>query len=269
MSDTNAHRGPGPIGTGGNSPGIDAGTNARTTHKSPTPAGNEPDFFTEVFYYPVTAWGAKILRKGAQYSFGDEQGRYLLELWLSGGAPAAVTLDGEEWGQYMRAEPDLQEQIHHKLRVDAYAMRERLTASSGQLGGDYTASFHGEIGRKSHTGKAISGGYFTGYQILHGSKKTDTLNDVQIEGKFSAARSGASQDAYTVTYSELQFTWDDIINVNRGYRMDRVLAEYSRWEKEYTGGGAHPKDYVVHIKWRAAQPITIEVTSFLPEYGSR
>ena len=132
----------------------------------------------------------------------------------------------------------------------------------------FTSTFHGEVGRTSQTGKAISGGYLTGYQILHGSKKSGTLNDVQIEGKFTAQSKG-SETTYTVTFSDLQFTWNDIINVNRDYHMDKVLANYARWEKEYTGGGAHPKDYAVHIKWTAPEPVTIEVTGFLPEYPNQ
>lgn len=262
-------RSPGPLGTDGNNPGIDHGTSARTMHRSPEPLGAEPDFFSEVFYYPVTATGAKVLRKGAQYAMGDAQGRYLLELWLSGAAPAEVTLDGEDWGQYMRDEPDLQEQILHKLTTDAHAMRDQLFGSGSQIEGDYNAVFHGEVGRTSHTGKAISGGYFTGYQILHGSKKTGTLNDVQITGRFKAVQTKGSDTAYSVTYSDLQFTWDDIINVNKSYNMDGILAKYAKWEKQYTSGGPHPKDYTIHIKWRAAEPVTIQVTGFLTEFPNQ
>jgi hypothetical protein len=233
MSD--AKGGPGPLGTHGNSPGIDTGTSARMMHRAPEPHGTEPDFLSEVFYYPVTATGAKLLRKGAQYAFGDAQGRYLLELWLSGAAPAEVTLDDADWGQYMRNEPDLQEQILNKLKTDAWAMRDRLAENAGKLEGDYQSTFHGEVGRTSHTGKAISGGYFTGYQILHGSKKTDTLNDVQVEGRFTAVQKGSDQ--------------------------------YARWEKQYTGGsGGHPRDYAVHNKWSAAEPVIIEVGGALSEF---
>jgi hypothetical protein len=175
-----------------------------------------------------------------------------------------VTLDGDDWGQYMRSEPDLQEQILKHLTNDANALSDRL--SDGQLEGDYTSSFHGEVGRTSFTGKAVSGGYFTGYQILHGSKKSGTLKDVQVEGKFTAVKSKGSDTAYRVTYSDLQFTWDDIISVNRSYGMDKVLADYAQWEKKYTAGGPHPKDYVVHIKWTAVEPITIEVTGSLQQF---
>jgi hypothetical protein len=34
-------------------------------------------------------------------------------------------------------------------------------------------------------------------------------------------------------------------------------------------GGAHPKDYAVHIKWRAAEPTTIDITDYLPEYQNQ
>jgi hypothetical protein len=249
--------GDGPLGTGNNSPRIDSGTSARTTHTPRAPEGS--DFFDEVLYYPVTATGAKIARKSLQYALGDPQGRYLLELWIGGTAAAEVTFASADWGDYMRKEPDLQAQIQHQLALDANALYAQLSSSGGRVEGEYHATFHGEVGRTSHTGVAISGGYFTGYQILHGSVKNATLNDVQIDGRFIAVRSPDSETAYRVTYSDLHFTWDDLIDVNRSYKMDGVLAKYARWEKDYTGGGAHPKDYAVHIKWTAAEPITIEV----------
>src|SRR5690348_12102494 len=112
--------GDGPLGTDNNSPRVDSGTSARTTHRPFTPDGTH--FFDEVLYYPVAATGARILRKSAQYAFGDPQGRELLELWLSGTAPAEVTLDSAKWGDYMRKEPDLQAQIQHQLTLDANAL---------------------------------------------------------------------------------------------------------------------------------------------------
>lgn len=257
--------GDGPLGTYNNSPRIDSGTSARIAHAPRSPEGTS--FFDEVLYYPVTAWGAKVTRKSLQYTFGDAQGRYLLELWLSGTAPSEVTLDDAEWGDYMRKEPDLQAEILHQLTLDANALYPQLSASGGTLEGEYHTTFHGEVGRISHTGKAISGGYFTGYQILHGSVKNARLNDVQIDARFTAVRSPDSQTVYNVTYSDLHFTWDDLIDVNRSYGMDSILAKYARWEKDYTTGGAHPQDYAVHIKW-TADPVTIEVGR-LSEFKNR
>ena len=184
-------RGPGSLGTATNSPVIDADTSPRTQNRPRVPQGKqERDWFKEDVYYPVGAQGYKLIRKTIGYAFGDKQGRELLALWLSGKAADEVTLDSEDWGDYMRAEPDLQKQIYKKLESDAYAMRERLNQSSGRLEGAYECSFHGEVSKKSISGNQIDGGYLTGYQILHGSKKTDTLRDVEITGQFTAVWSG-------------------------------------------------------------------------------
>jgi hypothetical protein len=208
---------------------------------------------------------------GAEYTFGDKQGRYLLELWLSGSAPDEVVLDSDDWGDYMRAEPDLQKQIYSRLLSDAYAKRAQLSESrEGHIGGAYQASFHGEVGRKSFTGKEISGGYLTGYQILHGSKKNETLKDVQIIGKFTAAWTGATGNPapYQVVFEDLQFVWDDIINVNPHYKADLLFANYAKSENRYTSR-PKPKDYVLHIKWKADKPVTINVTDWLPAFQEK
>jgi hypothetical protein len=259
MSDKPGSRGPGSLGTPTNSPVIDSGTSARTQNKPNVPQGTkERDWFKEDVYYPLGARGYRTIRWGAEIVFGDPQGIQLLELWLSGRAPDEVTLDSDDWGDYMRAEPDLQEQIFKKLEIDAHAMWGNVKQSSGRLQGGYESSFHGEVGRKSFTGKSIDGGYLTGYQILHGSTKTDTLKDVQIIGQFTAVRSGAAGSPYTVTYEKLHFVWNDIIDVNARYKADKVLANYAKWENKYTGKPV-PKDYTLHIKWEAKEPTTIKV----------
>jgi hypothetical protein len=112
---------------------------------------------------------------------------------------------------------------------------------------DYKSSFHGQIGGKEDTFKY--GGYFTGYQISHGSKTT--AKDVQIKRKVAAIWKGTPGSAYAVTYRDLQFIWNDIINVNPKYKMDSSLANYAKWEKEYTSGGPRPRDYTLHIKWES------------------
>jgi hypothetical protein len=271
MSDGNPTRGRGSLGTEANNPAMDAGTSAKIQHTPNAPIDSQGDalhpgdFFSEVLYYPVTATGAKIARKAAEYTFGDEQGRLLLEMWLSGTAPDEVTMVDEDlWGDYMRGEPHLQEQIHKQLEHDAYLMRDRLKASPGRLEFNYEASFHGQVGKTGGTLK--NGGYFTGYEILHGSKKTETLKDVQIIAKAVVEWKPKSRIAYTVTYRKPQFIWNDIINVNPKYKMDKILAGYSRWEKEYTSGGPQPKDFTVHIIWNAVEDMVIDVDTILPEF---
>lgn len=273
MSGGSPTRGRGPLGTEANSPVIDKGTTAKVQNRPAAPENSKTDFmhpgdfFSEVLFYPVTATGAKIIRKAAEWKCGDDQGNQLLELWLSGNAPDEVTLDDDDWGAYMRAETHLQEQIQKQLQHDAFTFRDRFKMGTKKIDFDYESSFHGQVGEKS--GFVKYGGYFTGYQILHGSKKTDTLKDVQIIAKVTVEWKGPAQIPYTVTYNNLQFIWNDIINVNPQYKMDKILATYSRWEKEYTSGGSPPKDYIVHIKWKATDPVAINVTTVLPVYQNK
>lgn len=208
------------------------------------------------------AWLFKGGRKALEYVRGDARGRELLELWMSGTAPDEVALDSDEWGDYMRAEPDLAKQIYNKLEADAIAMRPRIddSRSQGHFEEPYNTSFHGEVGRTAPTGDDISGGYFTGYEILHGSKKT--VGDVQMMGKVTVVRSpqplGADASVYTVSYTNLEFVWNDIINPNEQYGADKVSAFLARWENASTGRPT-PKDYTVHIQWKSKEPVGLTI----------
>ncbi len=268
MSDRIDTRGPGPVGTPTNSPAMDDGTSALVQNKPKRPLGmQEMTWINENVNLPIGAHAVKAVRQGYMFLPSDKQGRYILDLWLSGTAPDEVTLDTDDWGDYMRAEPDLQEQIHKKLESDAPAIWEKMTQSSGRLQGHYESSFHGEIGDTSWTGKPQHGGYFTGYELLHGSKKTDTLKDVQIIGQFTAVRLDQKAQGpyavaygvpYIVTYENLHFVWNDIVNPNEKYTDDTIYSNYSRFENKYTGKPA-PKDYILHIKWDAKESTTIAV----------
>jgi hypothetical protein len=261
--------GRGPLGTPKHSPIIDQGTSALT--ETPPPNGKHiaPLSTPAVIFEAVVmssgiegAWGFKGGRKALEYARGDERGRELLELWMSGTAPDDVTLDSDEWGDYMRAEASLQDQLIKKLSADAIAMRNDVDQSDGEINGPYQGQFHGEVGRKSPLGTDIDGGYFTGYEILHGSKLT--VGDVQVSGRFKASRSEqtvkATKDelSYLVTYTDMEITWNDIINVNAQYGADRVFADLARWENAWAGKAA-PKDYAVHIKWKANQTVNVAV----------
>jgi hypothetical protein len=259
MSDPHKLGGQGPLGTHTNAPATDPGTSSLMRNMPRTPVGDNlhpGDAFSEAFYYPVTATAAKLARKATQLAMGDKQGRQLLELWMSGAAPAEVTFDDDEWGAYMRAEPNLAAQIQSRLNADASALATRAK-SSGAISEPYSATFHGQVGNSSTTLEI--GGYFTGYQILHGSAKQGAAGDVQIEGTVTAsARAGATVGG-VVTFSNLRFVWNDVIDPNPKYKADSVLANYATWEKEYTTGGPKPRNYAVHIKWNAKAPVTIVV----------
>lgn len=256
--------GPGSLGTPQNNPIPDAGTSASTTHRPSRPHdGGKPDGYVDTLS-TVGAPIFKAARKAVAAARGDDQGTQLLNLWMSGAAPDEVTLDSESWGNYMRAEPDLAKQIQRKLEGDAWSadMRAKVDSSSGVVNSDYSGTFHGQVGNKSPMGTPISGGYFTGYELLHGSNRS--VGDVQIRGKFKATRvTAATADKlseYNVTFSDLEFAWNDIMDANGSYSGDPPLKRYAEWENKYTGN-PEPKDYIVHIKWEAKESVTIRVTN--------
>ena len=274
MSDPSRPGGPGSLGTATNSPVSDGGTNALRQHRPPVSHGMddphslklEDDYF-KVGGAIVAFTVLKGARKALYYVRGDARGRELMDLWLSGSAAAEVTLDSAEWGDYMRAAPELPKQIRDQLTKDSNAICLPLGDGPFRKTSPYQASFHGEVGTTAPLGGQISGGYFTGYEILHGSKKTDTLNDVEIFGQYTAVRPQKGA-ACSVTFENLRFIWNDIIKLNAGYGPDTLGVRYARNENYFTGR-APPRDYVVHIKWESQQPITIELKTSLPVFPNQ
>ena len=268
---------PGPLGSPTNSPTPDGGTSAITEHRPSVPHNgtsfsglSKGDSFSEKVYFPVTAYMATGYRKLLYRLASDDQGRYILETWLAG-TTDAVTLCSDDWGDYMRAEPDLQDQINAKLKNDA----DDYWESGQQLKRDYYSHFHGDIGHHGLSG-GPNGGYLTGYQLLHGSKHCYTrmtvtgvrevklsegnetmpkLKDVEIIGRVIAGGS-----PYKVTFDNLRFIWNDIVNPNSNYGGDNVLARYGAFENHYTGH-IPPRDYAIHITWEAAAPVTFDFPS--------
>jgi hypothetical protein len=263
---------PGPLGSPTNNPIPDAGTSPITQHRPSVPRnGNsgsglsKGDRFSEKLYFPVTAFMATGYRKALFGILSDTQGRYILETWLAG-MTDEVTLASDGWGDYMRAEPDLQDQIYAKLKADADDYRK----NAQPVRKDYYGRFHGDIGHHGLTG-GPNGGYLTGYQLLHGSKHCYTrmtvtgvrevkisegnetmpkLRDVEIIGKVNAGG-----NPYKVTFEHLRFIWNDIINPNSSYEGDNILARYGAFENRYTGH-IPPRDYVVHITWEDSEAVT-------------
>ena len=240
--------GPGSLGTPTNNPALDSGTSARVRNKPKRPLGTIVwNCFEEDVFVPVAAHGTKLGREGWMFPRQDKQGRYILDQWLSGTADV-ITLDSDDWGDYMRAEPNLREEIYKKLNGDAHDMWETVQRSSGTVQQKYDTSFHGDVAIKSSRGKPKNGGYYTGYELLHGSKGgafyragsqiypalgarggSVWLKDVQIKGEFIAVRSGAAGSPYTVTYKDLHFVWNDVVNPNPIYTKDPIYAGYAKW----------------------------------------
>ncbi|ABQ05691.1 DUF6443 domain-containing protein [Flavobacterium johnsoniae] len=150
----------------------------------------------------------------------DARGQELLSHWLNGSGKN-LELSNKEWGDYMKANGLLPEQIEEAAMNYLYGFREYIK-KEGKIDVDFT--FHAEI----------ENGYFTGYEMLHGSNKK--VGDTQMKGTVEY-NSKTSQFDFNV-----QIIWNDKIDPNKNYGDDIMMSNllnvfYS------------PKDYNVKIKW--------------------
>ncbi len=147
------------------------------------------------------------------FSIFDERGRELLLRWLDGSGKE-LSVENGEWGEYMRSNKNLRDQIWLILSNDAY---ERET------GGYFNYKGHAEI----------ENGYYTGYEMLHGTNST--TGDFQIHGFVIKI------DELTYKYS-VSLEWHDIIDPNNQYGSDSISPE--TLESLYS-----PRDFKIDIKW--------------------
>jgi hypothetical protein len=178
----------------------------------------------------------------------DEYALELFKLWFNGRAPSVVVLDNPKWAAYMRADRGLREQVDHHLTALAGKIRDDFFLCSAAAkpvvsNHPYRTSFHAIVGGKS-------GGYRTGYLVLHGSNKK--VGDFQMQGVYSMAPTGDSQLKFTFINNEL--TFNDRVDPNFNWKSDRMFGYIAR----HIGAAASapPKDYTVRIRWRDPGPLT-------------
>jgi len=188
----------------------------------------------------------------------DKQAWEIFDLWFKGKAPSDVTFDSAEWASYMGAAEGLSEQIRNQLTAHAESLRD-LVNRAGNQQDNFHVNFHAEVGGKY-------GGYTTGYQVLHGSNRN--VGDFEITGRFTAVRRGVPGTAYTVTYDNLVFIFNDIVDINKQYKMDVSLGQVAANMARCLDTGP-PKDYVLHIKWAATKPTNVEVEPTLQTQAPR
>jgi hypothetical protein len=180
----------------------------------------------------------------------DEYAREIFDLWFGGKAPAEVTFDSPRWAAYMRAEPRLAQQIQTELAVYADLLRNEIeSSSSSRLARPFTRVFHAEVG-------SDVGGYKTGYDVLHGSN--GAAGDFVISGQAIAVSSGPNGAACLVTYTNLQFVFNDIVDANRKYNSDSMGLNVAK-NLATALHAPQPKDYMLRIKWAATAPVVIPV----------
>jgi hypothetical protein len=232
-------QGRGPFGSRSNNPSVDRDTLIRQQSQ---PAKIQCD---SARGFTITA----ELTIGAARLVMDEYAREIFDLWFNGKAPDEVTFDNDRWSDYMSAEERLPGQINDQLTTHAEQLRDQVDKSSGRLQESFDLTFHAEVGKEV-------GGNRTGYNVLHGSNKE--AGDFVITGRFTAVRSGPAGGAYVVTYDNLEYTFNDIVDINKKYSSDVTLGRMARNMAVCLKTGP-PKDYTLHIKWQAGQPIKISV----------
>jgi hypothetical protein len=178
----------------------------------------------------------------------DEFAKEIFDLWFNGKTSGVVTRGNDRWARYMRAEKRLQSQITQQLIAHAEGLRLRLNNGPSRIQDSITHSFHAEVG-------SSTGGFFTGYDLLHGSNKS--AGDFQIIGRFTADRSGPVGSGFTVIYENLLYVFNDIFDANKKWTADLALARAAANIARCLGTGP-PKDYTLRIQWQATSPIRIE-----------
>lgn len=160
-------------------------------------------------------------RAGSGSILFDARGQELLSHWLSGSGKDLV-LDNEAWQDYMKENDILNDEIIRNAFEIASGMsidkKKKTSAESG--------NYHVDI----------EDGYFTGYQMLHGTN----FFSYGVVGKYDK-----KTDSYTFNFN---LKWFDTIDPNHSYPLDSALND--ALNKVYS-----PVDYNVAIKWK--QTITV------------
>jgi hypothetical protein len=205
--------------------------------------------------------GLKSAEYGAKGAIGavrlrmDEYAREIFDLWFEGKAPPVVTFENEKWETYMRAEPRVVPQVTAQLEKHAKSLQSaaRWSASMPSFSFFDLQPFHLEVGSES-------GGYFVGYNVLHGTDKG--AGDFKVSGTYRVGPVPgpvrATPGSFTVTYQDLKFDFGDMVDINRRWKADELAGELAS-ALAAVSGGAQPRDYELHIKWKHDKPIIITV----------
>ena len=181
----------------------------------------------------------------------DDFARLIFDLWFCGLAPEVVTFDDDRWAAYMRAEPRVIGQVTAQLELHAKALEAavRSGAPGALLGRLALPPFHLEVGSES-------GGFFRGYNVLHGTDRR--AGGFQVTGRYRVVPAVGPARGYTVFYEDLAFDFGDRVDANVRWNADRIAGSMAK-EIAVLLNGRPPKDYELHIKWRPEQTIICNV----------
>ncbi|HKU99494.1 MAG TPA: hypothetical protein VJR58_29650 [Vineibacter sp.] len=191
-------------------------------------------------------------------AFLDEYAREIFDLWFEGKVNGEVTFDNPKWANYMRAEPNLTRHIDAQLNAYAESIAAEVDANNGRLARPFKLTFHAEVG-------TTTGGYRTGYAVLHGSNKS--AGDFQVTGNLQAVRLAPANGVYTVTYNNLVFVFNDVVDANKKYASDVTGLRLANNIARVLHVGP-PRDYILRIKWSPLGSKTFQAGSYNKNPGA-
>ncbi len=160
----------------------------------------------------------------------DRAWRVILSHWLGGSGDELDLFHDGYFSDYMNANALLNNSIRSWLLTYAY----------GHSAGLINMRRHAEI----------ENGYYTGYELLHGSN--GEVGDFEMWGGFTTERQGD----YLLYHFNITCQWNDKIDPNYSYNSDADLETFIRlfgFPFPYFS----PADYVIRIRWN--KKLTIKV----------
>ena len=179
------------------------------------------DLSTPRINHPHNRRNRRRITNGSAF---DTRGKELFDHGLNGKGKL-FNRTGGAWGKYMKAHDGLRAEIIN-------GMWDELTNRTAS--GGFNLSFHADLGDEYN-------GYFTGYQLLHGTNAH--VGDFQITGYAQVTNTGTSHGtSQIIKYTAMEYTWNDMGDVNHQYLLDELYF----WLIDLF---YEPKEYQIRIKW--------------------
>ncbi|RDJ23303.1 hypothetical protein DWF00_21970 [Bosea caraganae] len=192
-----------------------------------------------------------------------EHAQELFDLWFSGEAKDVEVFDNQKWADYMRADKGLEGQIdEHLVRYAAFVRDEAQSAGKVLADGrvslpfqPYKTQFHAEVGD-------ASGGYVTGYAVLHGSNRD--AGDFQMSGTVSIEPKRGDASKLFVKFTNNLLVFNDKVDPNYRYSSD-VTFERLALNMSRALQARRPKSFIIRIAWSEPGPWVYEIPAQSPK----
>lgn len=196
--------------------------------------------------------GKKLALEGLMLRM-DPQGREIFENWLYGRVAKNDTLllNSPEWQAYINEDTSHRIGLGKKLMQVAKAQAGKVNPAFGWK--------HQEVfttrGFSAYFGKE-GGGYWRGYEQLHGSNAT--VGGMRVRRGALEVIDGPAGGTYTVTFRNLDLEFNDITDPAHGNPADSAAASFFYGLAEALEIGP-PKSYATCVQWRSDLVATITV----------